>query len=446
LQSKPLAAPTAPGERLGAVDILRGFALVGILIFNIDHLSLPSTIYLDPSSAGGFEGVNYWVWVFKYTFINQKFFTQFAMLFGAGVVLMSRRFESREQPMKRWYYRRILVLLGIGLVHAYLIWDGDILVPYAICGLVLYPFRRVRPSRLALLGVALIIFAQVPMVGAGYGLKYVRDKAEQTQAAVDAGEEVRDTDHQMLSLWEGIQVEIGVEGSRAAEEMQIIGHGSWWDIVRYRAPNVLSMHIAMMLLMLFWRISGLMLLGMALIKWGFLSGHRSRRFYGVTALFSYALGLPVSIYSGTSLMEQGFGLVSMFSMEASTDAIGSVLVGMGHVSIVMLLYNAGALHNLMQRLAALGRMALTNYLMHSVVGVIVFYGYGSGLFGQFDRLTLLGIAAVIIALQLLLSPWWLARYRFGPAEWLWRSLTYGWRQPMRARPEPEPTPPAARPA
>lgn len=431
MPSKQLAAPTNPGERLGVVDILRGFALVGILAFNIDHFGLPSAVYMNPGSAGGFEDINYWVWVFKYTFINQKFFPQFAMLFGAGVVLMWRRFESRGQSMKRWYYRRLLVLLGIGLIHAYLIWDGDILVPYAICGLVLYPFRKVRPSRLIALGLALVVLAQVPMIGVGAALEYIENRAESTRAAIEAGEEVDSSDRQIMTFWEGIEQEIGA--SMVEHEVEVMAHGSWLDIALHRAPNVLGIHLGMMPLMLFWRISGLMFLGMALMKWGFLSGERPRRFYSITALIGYAIGMPLSIYSGTALVEQGFGLISMFSVEASWDAIGSVAIALGHVSVVILICKSRIWQDLMRRLAALGRMALTNYLMHSVIGVIIFYGYGFGLFAQLDRLALLGMAAAIIILQLLLSPWWLARYRFGPAEWLWRSLTYRSRQPMRAK-------------
>lgn len=445
MPSKQLPAPVSPGERLGAVDMLRGFALIGILIFNVDHFGLPSSIYLDPSLSGGFEGTNYWVWVFKYTLINQKFFAQFAMLFGAGVVLMWNRFQSREQPMVRWYYRRLVVLLVIGLVHAYLFWDGDILVPYAICGMALYPFRRVRPGRLAALGVVLLLFAQIPMIGAGFMFEYLDKKAQEAQAAIAAGDEIEESERQMVQFWEEIQGEIGIGGALLTKEREIIGHGSWWEIVRFRFPNVIGMHTVMMFLMLFWRICGLMFMGMALMKWDFLTGRRSRLCYGITGLIGYAVGLPLSIYTGTALVEQGFGLISMFSVEASIDAFGSVPLALGHISVVMLLHKAGAFTALRRRLAALGRMALTNYLVHTVIGSVVFFGYGFGLFDQFDRLSLLGIAALIAIIQLVYSPWWLSRYRFGPAEWLWRSLTYGWRQPMRHRQDDPPPMSTAKP-
>jgi len=180
-----------------------------------------------------------------------------------------------------------------------------------------------------------------------------------------------------------------------------------------------------------WRILGLMLIGMALMKSGILTCERSADFYRKLMLGGYIIGLPLTVYSGLDLFAHEFEPTYVMRYGGFANAIGSIIVGLGHIGLVMLVVKTGYLQGLMRRFGAVGRMALTNYLMHSIILTTVFYGYGLGLYGQIPRFAQMGFVVAVVALQLALSPWWLARYRFGPVEWLWRSITYWKIQPMR---------------
>jgi uncharacterized protein len=174
-----------------------------------------------------------------------------------------------------------------------------------------------------------------------------------------------------------------------------------------------------------------MLLGMALMKLGVLSAERSMRFYRRMTLIGYGAGLPLAILSAVILDAHLFDPLFVSRYGGIPNYFGSILVAFGHIGAVMLMVKSGALQAVVDRFAAVGRMALTNYLTHSLVMTSLFYGYGLGLYGDVPRIGQQGFVAVVIGLQLFLSPWWLRYFRFGPAEWLWRSLTYGQRQPMR---------------
>jgi uncharacterized protein len=174
-----------------------------------------------------------------------------------------------------------------------------------------------------------------------------------------------------------------------------------------------------------------MFLGMGLMKLGVFSASRSRRFYGWMVGLGYGIGLPLMVFDALELIRHGFALDYRMHGGAFYNAFGSLVVALGHVGLLMLIVQSGALAWLTRRLAAVGRMALSNYLTHSIVCTTLFYGYGLGLFGRLDRT---GLAAVVLAIWILqvgISPIWLKAFRFGPAEWLWRSLTYWKLQPLR---------------
>jgi uncharacterized protein len=174
-----------------------------------------------------------------------------------------------------------------------------------------------------------------------------------------------------------------------------------------------------------------MMIGMALMKLGVFSGQRSNRFYVLLMVIGFGLGLPLAYLGMSRWLADDFDFIRFFRVDAHFNYFGSVLVGLGYVGLIITIYNRGWLSWLTARLGAVGRMALTNYLLHSVILTTIFYGYGFGLFARVERFALQGLVLAVWILQLIVSPIWLARFRFGPAEWLWRSLTYWKRQPMR---------------
>ncbi len=422
--------PVSGSERYASLDTLRGIAVLGILVMNVYAFAMPFIAYMNPYAWGGTEPWNLGTWYFTHLFFDQKFMTIFSMLFGAGIVLMSDRAEQRSRPFAGVFYRRSTWLLLLGAAHAYLIWFGDILFFYAAVGMLAYFFRRCSPKTLIIVACCVLPIALLFSFLGGTYMGSLKERAEAWELLQAAGETLTEEQQATIDEWDearGFMVP-GEEELNADIAAYSSGYG---EIVAYRAPQVLEMQIQGTFFFLIWRVGGLMLIGMALMKLGVLTAERDNRFYKRMMLLGYGLGLPFTIGSAVILEANEFDAIYMFTIGSLPNYIGSILVAFGHIGLVMLIVRTGALASLMRRFAAVGRMALSNYLAHSLILTTVFYGYGLGLYAEIPRLAQMGFVAAVIGLQLIWSPWWLARYRFGPFEWLWRSLTYWQRQPMR---------------
>ena len=421
--------PVAEPERLEAVDTLRGFALLGILVMNVYAFSMPFVAYSNPLIYGGSTGVNFGTWIVNHLFFDQKLMTLFSMLFGGGLVLMAERAEARGVRSTGTYYRRTFWLLLIGAAHGYLLWVGDILFHYAVCGMLIYPLRRWSPRRLIGVGVALMLVALPISTGLGYFFAEQRDAAIEIEALVAQGETLDEAQEATRESWAETRKFVEPTAESLAEEIDAYRSG-YLDIVRFRAPAVFMLQTFLILTFTLWRVGGLMLIGMALMKLGVFSAARSSRFYAWCVGLGYGVGLPIVALSAWQLNTHAFSGLYFFKVGTYYNYVGSVAVAFGHLGVVMLACRHGALKKVRARLAAVGRMALTNYLMQSLLMTTLFYGYGFGLYGSVDRFAQMGIVVVVLALELWWSPLWLERFRFGPCEWLWRSLTYWRRQPM----------------
>jgi uncharacterized protein len=432
---EPTVEPVSAAERFFAVDVLRGFALLGILAMNIVAFGWPGVAYENPLRGGGFHGLDRAVWFSNHLTFEAKMMTIFSMLFGAGLVLMDQRAEARGARVRGVYYRRILWLLVIGLVHSYLIWNGDILVLYAETGLFLYFFRSLKPRTLIILGL-LAMSLLVPLVlGFSAVFDFMKAATARVEAQTKAGQQPTWLDQKAHDVWtkhirDNVSPTPEREQKDSDKEMAAY-RGGYTGIVRYRAPEVLIGQTLGFLLGGGFFAASRMLVGMGLMKLGVFSAQRSGRFYGWMVALGYGLGLPLMVYDAVALIQNKFSSDYMLHGGVFYNMFGSLVVAMGHVGLLMLIVQSGALVWLTRRLAAVGRMALSNYLTHSLVCTTLFYGYGFALFGHINRV---GLAAIVLAIwifQLIVSPIWLRHFRFGPAEWLWRSLTY-WRiQPMK---------------
>jgi len=425
------AAPVTGAERIASLDTLRGVAVLGILVMNIYWFAMPQMAYGNPLAMGGTELHNLGTWFVTHILFDLKFMGIFAMLFGAGLVLMSRRAEERAAPFGRIYFRRQLSLLLIGAIHAYLIWSGDILFGYAAIGMAVYVFRNARPGTLVIASILLLSVTAAGMHGLSDLVEEMRDRAAEYTERQAGGEELDAEQRRLIEQWERTRMFLapGEEEKRRDLEAHL---GSYADLLEYRVPQVIGMQQGM-LLFYGWRIAGLMCLGMALMKLGILSAEKPTAFYRRLMLFGYGLGLPLTVFSGLDLYAHGFEPFYTMRHGMLANYVGSVIVALGHVGLVILILKTGFVRGLVARFAAVGRMALSNYLLHSVILTTVFYGYGLGLYGEVPRFWQMGFVVAVVGLQLVLSPWWLTRYRFGPVEWAWRSLTYWERQPMRRR-------------
>ena len=404
------AAPVAQDARIDSIDVLRGFALLGILVMNIQLFAMPDAAYFNPTAYGDLQGANFYVWLGSRMFADQRFMTIFSMLFGAGIVLMTARAEERG-PTGRVHYRRMAWLALIGLLHAHLLWAGDILFLYAVCGMVAYPFRKQSPRTLLVIGTGTVAVASAIFLAVGASMAYWPAEA---LAAVTKG-------------WQPDQAVI---------DSQVAAYrGGWPDQAPLRSATALGFETVGILFWGGWRAGGLMLIGMALFKLDVFSARRSPRFYGALIAVALLVGLPLEAYGVVLDFRHGWAPWSFFQGE-QFNYWPSIAVSLGYVGLVMLACRSNALRRATRPFAAVGQTALTNYLLQTVLCTTIFYGHGFGLYGSVDRLGQLGVVVAVWAVQLIVSPLWLRRFRFGPAEWAWRSLTYGARQPLRRAPAP----------
>ena len=387
--------------------MLRGFAVLGILIVNIQGFARVASAFMNPTSGRVLEGADLWTWGAIYLFADTKFISIFSLLFGAGIAMMSERAAERGVSGTGLHYRRNTWLLAIGLVHAYLIWHGDILVTYALCGFLLYPLRDLEARRLLWIGGCAVAVVIPLWTVAAVSIPYWPE-AEQAAA---------------LAEWAPSQDAIDAEIAAF--------RGGWTGQVQARAPIALALQTSALLGMLLWRAGGMMLVGMALYKLGVVTAKRSSAFYRRMVVVGLSAGLPLAAAGIAYKIHVGFAWDRAMLQGGLFNYVGSIGVFLGYLGLVMLMVKGGRLPRLQTRLAATGRMALTNYITQSLICSLLFYGHGFGLFERVGGPGQVGIVAGIWALQLIWSPWWLARYRFGPLEWLWRSATYMKRPSMR---------------
>ena len=406
--------PTGRADRIDSIDTLRGVALLGIFVMNIPIFALTGAAFFNPPVAGGFEGGNYLVWLISHVLFDMKMMAIFSMLFGAGVSLMATRLGQTGRSAKAVHYRRMLWLLAIGMVHAYLIWFGDILVAYALLGMLMYPLLRLPPAWLLL--IACCVFP------VGMLLSGLQQAMFEALRNAESGE--------MARAWKDVGVVFFPTEAFLEEERQAV-LGSFFERVRAQAADVFWMQTWVFAVFTFWRVSALMLLGVALHKLGVFTAERSTRFYARMLALGLAVGGGLVTLGVVLNHANDFDPVAFFGVVGWFNYAGSVGVALAWVALVMLVCKSGAVAWLRHALASVGRMALTNYLMQSIVASFIFYGWGLGSFGQLSRVELVPLILGVWAAQLVISPLWLARFRFGPMEWLWRSLTYGRLEPLR---------------
>jgi uncharacterized protein len=425
----PPLAPVAKVQRISSVDVLRGVALLGILPVNMTSFAMPMVCYMNPTKWGEFRGYEVIQWAVVYIVFEFKMITLFSMLFGAGMVLQTERAAAVGQSTTWLLVRRLLWLLIIGLIHAYGFWIGDILVGYAILGLVVLWMRHWSARTQALVGITLMLM-QIPiMSGMGWAMNWQANQVRAIEAGTFTGTAAEK--EQLLAAWNEAKEFLAPSPEQIRKEVHDQSTESFLARVQRAAPEVLWMQIMMVLVFGLTRISGNMLVGMALMKSGVFAAAQSTAFYAWCVAGGYLIGLPLVAFGAYDLAVHNFDPMYNFKVGGLYNYVGSVFVALGHMGVVMLLCKADVLGWLKRSLAAVGQMALTNYLTHTLVCTFIFNGWGLGQFGSWNRAQQTLLVLAIWAMQMVVSPWWLGRFRFGPMEWVWRSLTYGRLQPFR---------------
>lgn len=402
----PAFRPVAAAERIDVLDVLRGWALLGILLMNIEAFVGPlmaAMTGLDPALAGADRIVDAAI----YILVQGKFYLLFSLLFGMGFAVMMARSEAAGRPFAALYLRRTFALLAIGLVHLIVIWSGDILTLYALVALVLLVlFRNVPTSYLPWCALGfhalawlfsagpLLLGAMARMVpGAGTGM----DKVMQA---------------------ESVKMQAQIEAERL-----VLGSGSFADALAHRlgeAPEMLFF-----LLFAGGQILGMFLLGMWFVRSGAITDPaRFPRLYAWLRWGALPVGLAMMLVSFRLMPTADFTVITFANgFGTLLSMIAALLMCLGYLAWIQGGLST-SLAPVLRVVAPAGRMALTNYLSQSVICTLIFYGYGLGYFEQLPRAWQLPFAVALFALQVAFSHWWLSRFRYGPMEWLWRAATY----------------------
>lgn len=421
--------PVTAAERHLSLDVIRGSAVLGILLMNIWAFAGPQAYFDFPPAAAGLPGAPVATWAVVHTLFEGSQRALFSLLFGAGMLLMVQRLEAAGPPVRpgRTYYRRLGILILIGLFDAFvLLWPADILVTYGLCGLLLYPVRRLSTGRL--LALALLVMA----VSAGLRVadlneaRDLRAALALDEAAVAAGEAAPAGADERAAAWARIESRARPDMSSAEEQesLRIVGRGSFGEFWRERAKTSLILQTVVALNAWVLDALAVMLLGMAALKTGLLTRTASGRTLALLVGLGYGIGLPLSLAETVVLLRTGFDPVADKAFLIIYD-LRRLGMAAGHLGLLLWLVRSPVAVGLKTRLAAVGRMALSGYLAQSVLCGLIFYTVGLGLYGRFTGYWLYGVVALVWALLLTAAPWWLARYRHGPAERLWRTLTYG---------------------
>ncbi len=429
-------APVSESSRITTIDMLRGFALLGILLMNIAGFSMPNHAFEKFSNDP--DSVNFWVFQIIGIFFEGKMRAMFGMVFGAGVLLFIANKGTKGTSVHALYYRRMFWLLLFGLIHSHLIlWIGEILYLYAVCGMILYLFRNVPPKYLVW---AVPIVAVVSFVAGTIQYQDIREKRiayVEATTAKSQNQTLTAAQNKALTEWREIEKTMipNREDAKANTKKMKSDYSTVAGYLRPIAVNIQTKYLPFEV----WDSLALMLLGLALFKWGFLTGAWSKKDYWTVVKIGYGLGLPLVIYSNYyafyhfSTLEANLARMEQVSINWVNliYPFQRILLVMAHAASLILLYQSGVVQGLMNRLVAVGRMAFTNYISHSVICTLFFFGYGLNYFAELDFYQIYFVVLAIWAFQLIISPIWLKYFLFGPLEWLWRSLTYWKLQPMK---------------
>ncbi len=430
--------PGADGERfrpqrIEALDVVRGVAVLGILLINIPLFGMPIGAYAVAGEAG--QGADFYVWAFNEILIEGTMRALFSMLFGASMLLMTGVVAAGTTiPAAAGaldiYARRALWLVAFGIVHAYvLLWPHDVLYAYGLLGLLLLPFRLLSARRL--LAAGLVMLATAALISGLEGPEQESDPARY-------GLMERSLDGASLpGGWADLtpsadEVRLGA-GQAEAQDAIDTRRSGYWDNFRDMAPTTASMQSERFYRTSVFDIGGMMLIGMALLKAGVLAGRRSRRFYWTLLAAGYGVGLAVNgVETWASVVPPEDSAKLIYWSEVTYD-LGRLPTAVGHVAALMLLLKTRMFESAARLFSAAGRLALTNYVMQTVICNALFLGAGLGLYGRFSLHQLMIAAILTAAAQIVFSILWLRNYRMGPLEWALRSLVHWSPQPLRLR-------------
>lgn len=387
-------------QRIIALDVLRGVALAGILIMNVQSFSMPLAAYLNPTAYGDLTGINKWVWILSHILASGKFMSIFSILFGAGVYIFISNAVKRGDHAARLHFGRMGWLLLFGMIHGYLLWSGDILVCYSLCGMVIWFFRKLNGKKLLWTALVFFLIPMVLSILSAYSMPYW-DK---------------ESTDEMLLIWNpGAEI-----NTQTVASMQ----GSWLEQMKVRVPHTLSMQTTVFYFETAWRVISMMLLGMFLLKKEILTAKLSRAFYIRMSLIGLVTGYGLAAIGIWLNFKNGWTLEYSMFLGKQYNYVGSLAVALGYIGLIILIVKSEKFKSFISIFSKLGRSAFSNYIFQTLVSTLIFYGCGFSLFGSVERKYQVLIVIGIWTLQMILTSLWLKKFKQGPLEWAWRRLSY----------------------
>ncbi|WP_314375811.1 DUF418 domain-containing protein [Sphingomonas paucimobilis] len=391
--------------RLLTLDALRGVAVMAILLANMPGFALPDPAYSNPIAWGGDRPIDIALWVFTETFINGRMRGLFSLLFGASMLLILQRADEAGENGAALHLRRMAVLFVLGLIHLSFIWTGDILAHYALVGVIALGFVGMSPRPLLVIAVAMVGLSMA--LGALECIGLFAASAHDTPQAV--------------ALWDAYQAAFGTPGGAVLKPEITAMRGSWADATRFRLAN--NGNPLFDLISIGPETLSAMLLGMAALRSGFLTGQWPRTAYRRCAILGLGVSIPAYAAMTAFVMASGYDVravaLTQLFLQAPVRLIGTV----GYTALILLMLRPGGWWT--TRIAAAGRTAFTNYIGMSVMMTFVFYGHGLGQFARWDRANIYWLVPLAWALMLFWSKPWLDRFGQGPLERLWRLAARG---------------------
>ena len=415
---------TATGERIETLDVVRGFALLGILLMNIVVMGQPAVAYFNPAALGPPSDADLRTWFITNTFFEGSMRTLFSMLFGAGFWLLLERLEARNFGLMgaKIYMRRIMLLMLMGLIDITLfLWSGDILFVYGVAALLLPAFWKSKMRGLVVW--AGLLFIILTLFAAGGGMKFAEMETPYREAIAvrEAGQALSEEQTDAIRGWEE-GTEFWQASQKKVDESLQRAAGGWPAVAGYNAGELFTMAFGFFLMTGVLDALFAMLLGMIAYRLGLLQGRWSAGRVLILTLVGFGVGIPINWWETQAIIDSGYSIHGFFAM-MTTYQIGRVLLAMGWLGVVLLICKAPWMKWLRAGLGGVGRMALSNYLAHSIIAAVFFIGLGY--YGQMSRTELYYVVAAMWAFNIVFSLTWLSFFQIGPAEWLWRAGTYG---------------------
>lgn len=423
--------PTTATQRIYAMDVIRGISLLGILLMNITGFGLYRA-YEDPTNNGGATGWDLNVWWMNVLFFEGTMRGMFSMLFGAGILLFtSRKSENTAGDLVTdLFFRRLMWMVLFGIIHCYLLlWDGEILYGYGIVGMFAFSFRHLDPKKLIIAAAVVFAIASLWAVKDYFQVKNDYESATAAHTKMMGGQKLSKEEDMAIGVWEAKKADMKMTPEQVKDEMKARSKG-YLSIVKHKAPVNEYMQTTFFYHLGFFDTLAMMVLGMALLKLGILTAARTNRFYFLMLVLGYAIGITVNYFEGSTIVANNFSVLSFYKTAMSYH-VGRLATTCGHIGLIMLIIKSGRLMFLQRAWAAVGQMAFSNYIMQTLICNFIFLGYGLSMYGKLHRHELYYIVVGVWIFQLIVSPIWLKYFRFGPLEWMWRSLTYWEKQPFK---------------